>query len=497
MKIKTFGLLLTIMLLQSCFHSSGLEDTTSIALDKEHRIAEDKVINSSTQSLNRYASNMRKLSDVTIREDGESRISVTLENKKEQQRLELNNIDLNYIVPQLPYPRATYDKFDIANIVLAEYSRNGIGIPIQSNNELFASVRFSENLFNDKGEYIFEGGKYQPNFGVLPKRISLVNNCLRPGLWELSASDAVGEMYHGWFELDRDFYFSLLEKQTGIPKDKIPHNFDDPAIFEDVSIDFDRLRVQGQKIAATDVTYNDEKLLGSYSNQDSRRKVQRKFYKIQRDGEDITVKHQGELMEGDKYAMFSFEEPGIYNPVKKTEVAFTKKWATAEVYEVTPKTSYYEGQEFLKTDYLEIRVFDESREQAMVFGNIPLALLSVKNDFVIPSFGVGVFLASEPLERRYLRRKQGPRPSFAYLANVEGDDFKLINNHLHGYEQVYLRTVEKDGQFYVRCTLVSYERITDLIEFDINMQTFKQTLVHCNANYKPPVYETYRDDNTL
>lgn len=472
--------------------------STNVLLDQEYKVSENKVVNSSTQSINRYSSNLRGLANARFAHNqADKKLDFSFVDQESGTSLDIKNIDIEFICPQLPYNDIQSDKFDIANLILAEYSRNGIGIPIQKDNDMFAQVSYSSELFNDKGEYIFQDGKYQPNPGVLPKRLSVINNCLRPGLWEFSASDAVGEMYHSWFEVDQDFYYDIVSNQTGISKDLIPGDFNDPVLFDKVELQLDRLRSIGAKVGEYPIQYNDEKVLGGYSSQDSRRKVQRKFFDIERDEAVIKVNSQADLQDGDKFSMFSFQEPGIYDPKNKMKLEFKKTWNRAEVFKTTPKTTYDPKQEFLPSDYLEIRIFGKNEKEAIVLGNIPSALLSFKNDFVIPAFGVGVFLASEPIERRLLRTTVGPHPSFAYLASIEDDKMYMVNNHLFGYEQIFLRPIQKGEDVYLRITLVSYERITDLIEFEIKVNNLKEEIVRNDTNYSPPIYETYQDDNTL
>ncbi len=493
--------LFQVTLLSLVCLSCNNEDQSSInaldvKLDLEHTI-NDKTINSSTQSLNRYSSTLRNLKKAYFDYSSqEKNLSVKLTDEADQ-FLEIRNVDIGFVVPLLPYSGVNDSKFDIANVILAEYSRNGISIPIQKSNQSFATIDHSPNLFNDKGEYVFEGGEYKPNPGVLPKRINLVNNCLRPRLWELGANDAVGEMYHAWVELDESTYYQMLADQSGLSINSIPKDFDNPVYFDNVRLDLGLLCAPKKDVGIYPVSYNSDKELGSYSSQDSRRKVQRKFYNIKRGDIQLEARYQSELKDGDKFSMFTFEEPGIYNPQVRNELTFERKWATAEISFVEPKTYYSKTQEFLPSEYLQITLFDEGRNQSMVIGNIPMALLSFKNDFVIPSFGVGVLMASELIERRLLRKEKGPRPSFAYLTEFRENDHYIQNNHAVGLEQIFLRPIQKEDGVYLRCTVVSYERITDLLEFEILIPELEQTFLSNNESYSPPIFETYQDDNTL
>jgi len=81
--------------------------------------------------------------------------------------------------------------------------------------------------------------------------------------------------------------------------------------------------------------------------------------------------------------------------------------------------------------------------------------------------------------------------------NVNGKQF-LLNNHEIGYEQIYLRPFQKDQKTYLRVTVVSYERIVDLLEVEIPLdQDLSEKIIRASEAYKPPVYEVYTDTNII
>src|SRR5262249_3763543 len=133
----------------------------------------------------------------------------------------------------------------------------------------------THDLFNDDEEYRFADGKVVPNPGARPKRMSLINNCLFPGLWEVNAVDSVGEMYHAWMTLPARGYFDLVRAVDGIDAsdDELRDVLDYHKTIPRVAIDFDRLRTPVHVIGTYPVALDADKPLGSYSTQDSRRKV--------------------------------------------------------------------------------------------------------------------------------------------------------------------------------------------------------------------------------
>jgi len=153
-KVYPIIVLLLFVLLTSCSNdksgsSSAVRSSIKVELDREIKVGE-KVINSSTQSLNRYSSKLRGLTEAHFEHRvSDKKLNFALRNSETNSFLDIDNIDIEFICPQLPYADIKQDKFDIANLILAEYSRNGIGIPIQEN-DLYASVKHSDDLFDKK-----------------------------------------------------------------------------------------------------------------------------------------------------------------------------------------------------------------------------------------------------------------------------------------------------------------------------------------------------------
>lgn len=470
----------------------------SILLDQEHLNDKGQPVTASTQSINRYASVLRNLTTAEVSfQPGSKHFHVRFHDSTDNQKIAVDKIPAHFLLPVLPYKNEKSTAFDVANIVLAEYARNGINLAPDLPNDYYPSFTAADDLFNDEGEYTFKDGQYQPNPGTMPKRMSIVNNCLDPGLWELSAKDAVGEMYHGWMQLPRPFYLQTVATLNTMDPFLLESAYDEPGLFDEAPLELDKLRTVGKQLVASPVVFHEEKAIGSYSNQDGRRKGQRKFYKLLRDSAEVGASTFAELKTGDRFSLHSFDPPGIYNPDKATLVTFTRHWERAEITAVTPKTRYPGQESILEDTYLEVQLFGNNDQEVIVAGNIPLSLLTPQKDFAIPAFGAGVLPASELVERRYLRTAQGPAPAYAYLASRDGDDLTMINNHKRGYEQLYLRPVWKGEDLFLRLTIVSYERITDICEVDIPVPALAEQIQEAAARYQPPIYETYVDDNLL
>ena len=384
------------------------------------------------------------------------------------------SVDARIVTPLLPYPHArTPSGFDKLNLMLAEYSRNGVELSLQDKNSEYGYAT-TRGLFNDDEEYRFESGKVVPNAGTRPKRMSLVNNCLFPGLWELSASDSVGEMWHAWMTLPPHGYFELVRAVDGIdaPDAELADVLNYHKTIPQVAIDFARLRSVTKELGSFPVTVDAGKAIGSYSTQDSRRKVQRKFYRVERAGQDDRgVDVRRSCKPGDVFQFFSFIPPGIYTQKTLRTVPYEPIWTTATLREVKPETRFGEAPSPHKYSdgALEVTLRSGDGKRAVVVGNLPIDLLVFAEDYDVPGFGVGVMRASEPIEKRHLFLRDGPAPVYAYAADVEGDTLYVANNHELGLEQIYLRPVRRGDDVLLRVTLVAYERIVDILEVEVKL----------------------------
>lgn len=482
----------------------------TLNLDMEDLDAKDRPINPSTQSLNRYSSvlqNLNRLNSIEINEQTHT-LSFVISDETSSKKLFVNNIQASLLVPLLPYPLAQpLDAFDYANLMLGEYARNGIELSYQDNNQLFGYFNATEDLFGKDSEDQFDYSEesLKPNPTIKPLRFNVTNNCLKPGLWEFSASDSVGEMYHSWFKFPEDQYFSLIRKINKIELSnwELSKALRYKRDMKDTPLRLERLRQEKDILLSEKVRVVASKAIGSYSTQDSRRKAQQKYFQIKRQGVEIEASYFSDLQEGDIFSLRKFVPPGIYSADKKEEISFNPYWSKIDVREVTPLTQYPGGKTVSQEEkdnlsYIEITLYEKGENKAIVMGNIPISLLVPQEDYIIPSFGVGPFLASEFIERRYIRLKEGPVPHYAYQIEKIDGNWVLVNNHEEGIEQLVLRPFIKNDILHLRITLVSYERIVDLLELEAPINgLLKQTLIQAGNNYKPPLYRVYEDRNVI
>ena len=270
-----------------------IEIEVPLRLDQEKILPSGKALNSSTQSINRYNSVLRKVKTSSFSFSPDKKSLTVHLNGFAENSLSFLDIQTDFLLPLLPYAHQTeLDDFDKANLLLAEFARNGINLSLQEENSQYGYVKASPSLFNDDGEYFYKNNEIVPNSGVRPLRMSMVNNCLHPGLWEINASDAVGEMYHSWLQLPKDFYFDMIRANNNISTSVNDlKSFFDKDNFTGIQLDLNRLRTRGKLLGQARAEIAKLKELGGYSTQDSRRKVQRKFYQIHKNGEVDNVQN--------------------------------------------------------------------------------------------------------------------------------------------------------------------------------------------------------------
>lgn len=506
-KMKPFSLVVIALLFGSCFFQSSTSSSNTtkvelkLQLDQEKMLNPNKALNSGTQSINRYHSVLRSMDKAAFSHHPENQtIDIHLQQDGETQ-LGIYQLETQFLVPLLPYAHPTkIDDFDKANLLLAEFARNGIQMSYQENNTSYGFFNSTANIFNQEGEYRYVNQKIEPNSGVRPVRMSVVNNCLHPGLWELNATDAVGEMYHSWLKLPDDFYFNLIRNENNVatPVEELQAFFKADNI-NHIPVDLERLRSRKKLLQSTTATIAGQKEIGGYSSQDSRRKVQRGFFQILKNGQPDAPKHFEELLPEHTFSLHAFIPPGIYDNTQSFDIPYRPDWKKVDIYEVTPLTSYgYPANEWQNQGSLEIVLHSEDGKRAIIAGNIPVSLLVFGADYSIPAFGAGVLSSSELIERRHLRLREGPLPHYAYLTQVEGENLTLLNNHTEGYEQIFFRPFLKGQEMYLRMTVVSYERVIDLLEFEIPITgALKDRILQAERRYQPPAYQVYSDNNVL
>jgi hypothetical protein len=308
-------------------------------------------------------------------------------------------------------------------------------------------------------------------------------------------------MYHAWMKLPARGYFDLVRAVDGINSsdDELREALDYHKTIPEVAIDFDKLRTRGRDFGSYPLTSDGSRPIGGYSTQDSRRKVQRKFYRIERGGKTIDAQRFSDLLPGDIFQFHSFIPPGIYSKKTPHSVPYEPIWSSITLTEVNPRTHFSaQSPHRYAAGALELTMRSSDGKRAIVVGNLPIDLLVFQEDYDIPGFGVGVLRASEPIEKRYLFLAKGPAPVYAYSANVEGNTFYIANNHEQGLEQIYLRPYQRGADVMLRITLVAYERIVDILETEVKLpEELARRIMAASAAYRRPLWRSFSDSNLL
>ncbi|MAE65185.1 MAG: hypothetical protein CMJ18_13015 [Phycisphaeraceae bacterium] len=451
-------------------------------------------LNPSTQSFIRGHHWLESVDRVRISRDRSDRATIVFVDDDRRHQMSVRNLPLEQLVPRLHYrPAEQPDAFDAFNLFLAEFSRNGLSVPIGQRSD--AMAHFETDLVDGvpwyrKGDYDF-----LPNPSVRPVRMSVVNNCLASGLWELSGADRTGEIYHAWFEMPKELYFELAAKTNGLDEPFIREavKWDDA---RSVELDLDRLRRMVGSVGEVSASVIDREV--GYSSQGSRRKLQKRYVEVLKDGRwevptmlsDLTT-YPARFAKFDDRGRYSFSDR------KLCDLSFLRKIGDVSISEVEARTHYdWRNKEAKQAEMPCLELVMDLDDHQIVVGNLPLPLLVPQEDFAIHGFGVGILHASGIAERRRFLVDGGPPPTFAYLCRKQDGRQIAINSHETGIEQIFIRTHIGEAEPWWEITITSYERIVDIVKYRVPIpEALQARLIESRDQYVSPLYLTYRDDN--
>lgn len=469
----------------------------AIAPTLEDRTSDGSLYNPSTQSLVREHHWLESVEEVKLRTGPSKRGTVSFLAPGSREELSVKNLPMDYLVPRLHYePASPPDAFDALNLMLAEYSRNSVSVPVGKSGDTMAHF---ETTLPESAPWTLEGDYvFKPNAFVRPVRVGLINNCLRPGLWEVSASDRSGEIYHGWFEMPYSKYIRLVAKTN-----RVPAAFAKEALewrTDAVPVELDRLRAVLEPLGTVPARLSGNTESG-FSSQDSRRKLEKGYVMVEKEGNLLVPATLRDLTDNPCH-MSPFIEPGKYDVKERRsfDLTFLAGVKSAAVSRVEPRTSYdwcnprRDEAPGKKGGYVEIIV--QLEDHTLQLGNLPMILLVPQADFAIDGFGVGVLSSDGLAERRKYLIEEGPAPSFAYLCQEKDGQLTAVNNHDKGLEQIFIRTHIDDAEPWWEITVTSYERIVDLVKYRVEIpEPLREEMKRYALEYIEPLYLTYRDDN--
>lgn len=496
---RVLTLISVVVLLAQCSQQVDSYHDIAVYPSLENRKANGDLYTPSTQSLLRTHSTLENVNELDFSVNSDNYGTFKLEDKESGKYVEMKNIPMEYLVPRLHYhPSEPADKFDALNLMLAEFSRNSVSVPVGADGDKMA--HYETNL-SERVPWKLDGDfDFTPNPDYRPLRMSVVNNCLKSGLWELNAVDRSGEVYHSWFNMPMDYYKNLVSKVNNLEPD-----FVESALVwkEDESmLKLERLRHVKKELGIVRAGLKDESV--GFSSQGSRRKLSRNFAMVNSaDGGLVKPQFISDFHK-ETTSLSSFIEPGIYTVEDSSrtnfDLKFLSKAKNVEIKTVIPQTQYNwydrspKSAETEKT-YLEFIINLES-DESIIIGNLPEYLLVQQEDYVIHGFGVGILSPAGFAERRYFLIEDGPCPSYAYLAKKKNGQYFGLNSHGRGIEQIFIRSHPNSVSPHWEVTITSYERIADLVKYIIPMPS---ELIHeqdkTTKEYTSPIYFTYRDDN--
>ena len=406
---------------------------------------------------------------------------------------EVVGLPFDQLVPRMHYaPAEPADAFDAFNLLLAEYSRNGMSVPTGEAGDTMA--HFESSLVEERPYHLEGDYEFVANPKFRPVRFSVVNNCLAPGLWELSAEDRSGEIYHSWMNVPDEEYYDLVAQVNNLPlqfvRDALTWRTDE------VPIDLDRLRRTVVDLGRVNAALHEDASTG-YSSQDSRRKLAA-GYALVDSGEGRRRPANLDDLTRHEVQMSEFIAPGKYSidQRRRFDFGFLRRLQAADITRSKALTNYdwRNAPREDQPDCIEIHL--DLGDWVLVLGNLPINLLVHQEDLGIWGFGVGVLRSSDYAERRKFLIEQGPPPSFAYLCRRVDGRLIAVNSHDYGLEQVFVRTHSQSDDPWWEITVASYERIADIVKYRVEIPgSLVEELKNIAANYTAPLFRTYRDDN--
>ena len=486
-----------LLFLLGCAENKTTVGSFEVRPSLEYRTPNGSIYNPYTQSLLRTNSILETVKKVEFAISQNGNLSLLLNSQGDKYFVKIDNLPMSFLIPRILYsPSDPPSEFDAYNLMLAEYARSGVGVPYGTEGD--ERTHFKSNLTQTvpwilKGDY-----DLSPNEYYRPLRVGVVNNCLRPGLWELNAKDRSGEIYHSWFQLSEDFYLNQVAQHNNIKAEFVKNAL----VWEKdrIPLQLDKLRRMVRSVGKTQIYLQDAPI--GFSSQDSRRKLDNSFARLIDDEGRETLPDMLSSFHKSPVIMPVFEDPGIYSieEWKEFDFSFLASVSEAEINIVEPLTSYNPKQ-LRKTvptkdeTYIEL-IIELANNENLILGNLPLRLLVEQEDYIIYGFGIGILNAGELSERRELLFELGHRPSYAYLTQKIGTTHLGLNSHDRGIEQVFIRSRPTSTPPHWEITITSYERITDIIKYNVEMpQEFVDIQAKQSRDYIAPIYFSYRDDN--
>ncbi len=498
--VIAFGLLMLACLVPAVVTRPLYPWRLRLAPSIEDRMPDGSVYNPATQTFVRGYHWLETVNRIDLTIDARQRATLAMSDPDGNHSLTIRHLAFGQLVPRFHYrPASPPDAFDAFNLMLAEYARNSLSVP--AGRPVDAMTHFETDLQEGvPWQPIETDYEFKPNPVIRPVRMSVVNNCLEPGRWELIAQDRTGEMYHGWFPIPAACYLDLVAATNGVAV-----SFATSALVwktaPEAVVDLARLRSEVSPLGSSPIEILDRAV--GYSSQGSRRKLQNHYIQVQRDGgwqAPATLRQLTMLP-----CRFSeFIDPGIYSIDTRREFdfRFLRNAGPVEILKVRPLTCYQwqdtEARERVVREHpvcIEMR-FDFGDKQ-IVLGNLPMKLLAPQEDYVISGFGVGVLSSGGLAERRRYLMEIGPPPSYAYLCRTDSEGRLIgINSHDFGLEQIFIRTHSDDATPWWEVTITSYERIVDIVKYRVTIpEALHAEFREIARHYVSPLFFSYRDDN--
>lgn len=336
-----------------------------------------------------------------------------------------------WVLPRLDYAVGRRpDDFDAFNLMLAEFARMGVQVP----------------LAGDASE---------------ATRVLVANNCLEAGLWEVSVQNSDGRVLHGWFDFPRAAYLELVARLGGLPQDFVAGALSWRTA--GVRPRLERLRRVVQELGESPLTLDPAFAFESVDQEQTLKQTKSKF-RAGRVGHGASYPVLADLEVPVRFA--DFIPPGRYTPRTRRsfDLSFLLHPGRARLRRVAPRVEVPGGRAMAPGEYLELEL--ELGELRLVLGNLPLDRLRAGEDMRIHGFGVGVPGPRMRARDHRSDEELGRPPCFAYLLEGRGRGARAVNTHARGLETLDLH-LAAGATPRLEVIVGSFERMTSLVRYRV------------------------------
>lgn len=348
-------------------------------------------------------------------------------------RVVIKDVDVSLMVPKVPEWARQNEALEVISLLTREWNRQQVVFPVDS-----------------KHIEVTGGDGFEREF---LQEVTLANNCLNAGYWEVSLVAKEGDgkalYYQGWFTFPMGHYKNVIETVNDLPYWKHGWKLEHWQIPQNLTVPLDSLRqVISEKVASAEFPTN-EAILASGEQV---RKVRTML------ATNLTT-WQDFYTNADDVKFATFRAPGYYDAGKAWGNRYERigEFKQAVVREVRPVSVNQNLQE-IELTFGDTETGEENRLLISGIDLTELPQLPVEQytDGLYMPMGIGV----PPFNQSYEKLESNHPDESPYFSLFLDSDGNWVENHSDiGVSGIVMHRDEKNPNL-LHFYLLSYERIT-------------------------------------